>query len=228
MIDLKRFYSTDIGINADQLHNIVSKHKNSIFVDLGVRSGVSSEIMLINSNENNNKVFGVDVDWSLLNPSVRDHENYTILLGDSSTVGKYWDKKIKGLFVDTFHIKEQVLTELYFWYSHVEEGGFIAFHDTNWPEGKHDVYNGITWDRVEEGVKSFFNVQSLNYEDEYIKMSNYPESWGMTIVEIKKKKDYISLYPHWKEVINKRNNLIGIFWNEGNKSDVKIDLVLNV
>ena len=35
----------------------------------------------------------------------------------------------------------------------------------------------MTWDRVEEGVKSFFNVDSLNYEDEYIKMSNYPESW---------------------------------------------------
>jgi len=149
-------------------------------------------------------------------------------LGDSSTVGKYWDKKISGLFVDTFHIKEQVLSELYFWYSHIEEGGFIVFHDTNWPDGKHDVYGEITWDRVEEGVKSFFNVNSLNYEDEYIKMLNYPESWGMTIVEIKKKKDYVSEFPNWEEIIDRRNHLISLFWNEGNKSNVKIDLVLNV
>jgi len=227
-MDLNRFYSTDIGINANPLYEVVSKYKNRTFVDLGVRSGVSSEIMLIDSHENNNKVFGVDVNWSVLNPSVGSHPNYTKILGDSSTVGKYWNEKISGLFVDTFHIKEQVLSELYFWYSHVEEGGFIAFHDTNWPEGKHDVYDGITWDRVEEGVKSFFNVESLNYEDEYIKMSNYPESWGMTIVEIKKKKDYVSEFQNWKEVIDKRNRLIGIFWNEGNKGDVKIDIELDV
>jgi trans-aconitate methyltransferase len=227
-MDLNRFYTTDIGINADPLYNVMSKYKDTIFVDLGVRSGVSSEIMLLDSHMNNNKVFGVDVDWSMLNPSVKSHPNYTTILGDSSTVGKYWNQKISGLFVDTFHIKEQVLSELYFWYSHIEEGGFIAFHDTNWPEGKHDVYNEITWDRVEEGVKSFFNVDSLNYEDEYIKMVNYPESWGMTIVEIKKKKDYVSEFPNWEEVINKRNNLISFFWDEGNKSNVKIDLVLNV
>jgi len=225
---LQKFYSTDIGVNANPLYDMISKYNNTTFVDLGVRSGVSSEIMLIDSKTNNNKVFGVDVDWSKLNSIVNSHPNYTKILGDSSTVGKYWDKKISGLFVDTFHIKEQVLSELYFWYPHVEEGGFIAFHDTNWPEGKHDVYDGITWDRVEEGVKSFFNVDSLNYEDDYIKMSNYPESWGMTIVEIKKKKDFISEFPNWVDVINKRNHLIGLFWNEENKSDVKIDLVLNV
>jgi hypothetical protein len=74
-----------------------------------------------------NKVFGVDVDWSMLNQSVGSHPNYTTILGDSSTVGKYWDVKISGLFVDTFHIKEQVLSELYFWYPHVEEGGSSHF-----------------------------------------------------------------------------------------------------
>jgi hypothetical protein len=227
-MNLTRFYSTDIGLNADFLYNIVSKYSNTIFVDLGVRSGVSSEIMLLNSDINNNKVFGVDVDWSVLNSSVNSHSNYTKILGDSVTVGKYWDKKISGLFVDTFHIKEQVLCELYFWYPHVVEGGFITFHDTNWPEGKYDVYNGITWDRVEDGIKSFFNVDNLNYEDDYIKMINYPDSWGMTIVEIKKKKDYVSQFSNWVDVFNKRNELINLFWNEQNKSNIKIDLIINV
>jgi len=227
-MDLKRFFSTDIGVNAVPLYDIVSKYNNTVFVDLGVRGGVSSEIMLLDSDKNNNKVFGVDVDWGMINPSVDSHPNYTKILGDSSTIGKYWDKKISGLFVDTFHIKEQVLSELYFWYPHIEESGFIAFHDTNWPDGKHDVYAGITWDRVEEGIKSFFNVDTLNYEDQYIKMSNHPESWGMTIVEIKKKKDYISEFPNWKEIIDRRNFLISLFWAEENKSDVKIDLTLNI
>lgn len=221
-------FNDDLGVNKNVLYDVVSKYTNTIFVDLGVREGVSSKIMLIDSQKNNNKVFGVDVDWTMLNDSVNSHPNYTKILGDSSTVGKHWDKKISGLFVDTFHIKEQVLSELYFWYPHIEEGGFIAFHDTNWPEGKHDFYGGITWDRVEDGIKSFFNVDSLIYEDEFIKMSNYPLSWGMTIVEIKKKKDYVSEFPNWKKIIDRRNKLISIFWNEGNKSDVKIELLLNV
>ena len=227
-MNLDKFYSTDLGINVDPLYTVVSKYKNTTFVDLGVRTGVSSEIMLLDSQTNNNKVFGVDVDFNWLNPYVNYHPNYTKILGDSSTVGKYWDKKISGLFVDTFHIKEQVLSELYFWYPNIEEGGFIAFHDTNWPDDKYDEYGDIKWDRVEEGVKSFFNVDSLSYEDEFIKMNNYPESWGMTIVEIKKKKDYISEFNNWDEIFNKRNHLISFFWNEENKSDVKIDLVLNV
>ena len=227
-MNLDKFYSTDLGINVDPLYTVVSKYKNTTFVDLGVRTGVSSEIMLLDSQTNNNKVFGVDVDFNWLNPYVNYHPNYTKILGDSSTVGKYWDKKISGLFVDTFHIKEQVLSELYFWYPNIEEGGFIAFHDTNWPDDKYDEYGDIKWDRVEEGVKSFFNVDSLSYEDEFIKMNNYPESWGLTIVEIKKKKDYISEFNNWDEILNKRNHLISFFWNEENKSDVKIDLVLNV
>jgi hypothetical protein len=184
--------------------------------------------MLIASENNNNQIFGVDVDWSNLNYELSTYKNYTKILGDSSTIGKYWDKKISGLFVDTFHVKEQVLTELYFWYPHIKEGGFIVFHDSNWPDGKYDMYGGIQWDRVEEGIKSFFKIQNLNYEDEFIKVKNYPDSWGMTIVEIKNKKDYISDFIGWDKIFNKRNHLISLFWNEGNKGNVKIDLILNV
>lgn len=224
---LHKYYPTDIGINANHLYETISKYTNSTFVDLGVRTGISSEIMLLDSEKNNNKVFGVDVEWSGLNSFVNNHSNYTKILGDSSTIGKYWDKKINGLFVDTFHIKEQVLCELYFWYNHIKDNGFVAFHDTNWPEGKHDTYGGIVWDRVEEGVKSFFNINSLNYEDDYIKVTNYPESWGMTIVNIKKKKDYISSFPSsWEEVISRRNHLISLFWDEKNVQDKNIDLLI--
>lgn len=225
---LEKFYSTDIGVNADVLFNMVSKYHDAIFVDLGVRTGISSEIMLINSEEKNNKVFGVDVDFSELNHSVSNHSNYTKILGDSCTVGKYWSKKINGLFIDTFHIKEQVLCELKVWYPNVVEGGFIAFHDTNWPKDKHDEYGGIIWGRPEEAITSFFNISELDYEDEYIKVSNYPLSWGMTIIEVKKKNEYISQYMNWDEVINKRNYLISLFWNSDNIKDINIDLILDV
>jgi hypothetical protein len=225
---LEKFINTDLGVNSLNLYNIVSKYNNAIFVDLGVRYGDSSMIMMIDSDIKKNKVFGVDVSFDSIDNSLKDNNRYEKILGDSVTIGKYWTKKINGLFIDTFHIKEQVLSELYFWYPHIEEGGFIVFHDTNWPEGKYDIYGGVAWDRVEDGIKSFFGVDSLNYEDQYIKMLNYPESWGMTIVEIKKKKDYIESLLTWKEVFKKRNTLINIFWNEENKGNIKIDLDIDV
>ncbi len=228
MIDLTKFYDSDLGINVDFLYEQVVKHKNAIFVDLGVREGLSSQILLIESDTNKNEVYGVDVDFTMLNSTLNNHPNYYKILGDSVTIGKIWDKKIKGLFIDTFHIKEQVLCELYYWYKHLEDDGFIAFHDTNWPESKNDIYGGETWDRVEDAIKIFFNVDKLNYEDEFIRIRNYPESWGMTIVEIKNKKNYYNENINWKEIMNRRNFLISIFWNKDNIGDLKIDLNIDV
>ena len=37
----------DLGVNKNVLYDVVSKYTNTIFVDLGVREGVSSKIMLI-------------------------------------------------------------------------------------------------------------------------------------------------------------------------------------
>ena len=76
-MDFSKFSSTDIGVNASKLYEVISKYNNSTFVELGVRSGVSSEIFLIDSEKNNNKIYGVDVDWSLLSPYVNSHINYT-------------------------------------------------------------------------------------------------------------------------------------------------------
>jgi hypothetical protein len=50
----------------------------------------------------------------------------------------------------------------------------------------------------------------------------------MTIVTIKKKKDYIKLYKNWKYIFERRNHLISLFWDNDNKNNVKIDLEINV
>jgi hypothetical protein len=220
--------SSDLGPNAIKLYEKIANRKNKIFVDLGVRHGISSKVMLIDADINGNKVYGIDVDDSFLHSSVRNNQHYNFLMGDSVTVGKYWNEKINGLFVDTFHIKQQVLCELFFWFEHVEEGGFIAFHDTNWPENKHDVYGGIIWPRVEEAIKLFFNIDSLNYVDEYIKVVNYPDYWGLTIVDKIKHKNFKENIENWSEIFKSRNQLISIFWNENNIGNRIIDLNIYV
>jgi len=223
---LEFLQNSDLGPNVYRLFEKAAKVENGLFVDLGVREGVSSEIFLLTSNQGN-KVLGVDVDWGFVNPNVVAHPNYTMRAADSVTVGKYFNHSVNGLFVDTFHIKEQVLCELYFWFEKIVEGGFVAFHDSNWPPGKCDIYGGKRWGRVEEGIKQFFQIQDLNYEDDYIVLEHYPESWGMTIATVKAKKDYKALTNEWSAIFKRRNDLISLFWNESNASNIVIELEIN-
>lgn len=192
----------DLGLNGERFYNKLKKYKNCKMVDLGVRTGVSSAIMLEDSIVNNNKVFGVDITKDKVNQNVLNHINYTFILDDSVKAGKQWDSgKIDVLFVDTLHIKEQVLNELYVWMRHLNEHGLVVFHDTNWPDNKRDFYNGKYWDRPEHAIKEYFNLTELNYKDEYLIVENYPESWGMTFVNIINKSPYFGKNVDWVEVL---------------------------
>lgn len=226
MKELKDILIGDLGISGYSLYNDTAKYENSTIVELGTYVGESTQLFLLNAEQQNNIVYSVDVTFNFLPNYIKENNRLKLILGDSPTVGKYWAKPVDVLFIDTFHIKQQVLSELYFWYPHIKEGGIISFHDTNWPENKYDVYGGISWPRPEEAIKDFFNISSLNYEDDFIQSINYPEGWGLTNIKIKKKKDYIKEYKYWNETFEKRNHLISLFWNETNKENVIIDLVM--
>lgn len=193
---------SDLGKNALILAEKVKLQKNSIFVDLGVRYGVSSFILLTDSEKNNNYVYGVDLANFVL-PEVIQHPRYSLILNDSITTGKEWDaeKKVDILFVDTLHIKEQVLCELYYWYPKLSNNALIVFHDTNWPIDKKDYYKGQYWERPEEAIKDFFELIDLNYEDQNIKVEHYPESWGMTFVQLNNKQKKYGKNVNWEEVL---------------------------
>jgi hypothetical protein len=216
----------DLGPSRPYIYEIVKNLTNSKIVELGAGYGESSQIFLLNSDTNNNKLYSIDVSFSLLPQHIQQYNNFIPILGDSPTIGKYWIDPVDVLFVDTFHIKQQVLCELYYWYSHIKNNGYIIFHDTNWPEDKYDAYGGINWPRPEEAIKVFFGINQLNYEDEFIQSKNYPEGFGLTIIKIKQKKDFVSLYKNWNKIFEDRNHLISLFWNEHNKNNIKIDLNL--
>ena len=80
------------------------------------------------------------------------------------------------------------MCELYFWWDLVRAGGVIGFHDTNWEVGRMDVWCGIEYANVKEGMLLFFNIDTLNHESEAISVKNYDEHEGLTFV--KKKKEY--------------------------------------
>ena len=221
----------DLGRGVYHLHDCVkSMGKNNIFVDLGVAQGYSSTVFLMGAEENNNQVYGVDVGYRALWDTVSNHPNYNKILGDTSTIGKKWNGgDISILLIDSVHVAQQTLVELYFWYEHIKEGGIVAFHDTQWegyihkstapdagyPPGSskkgYDDHGGRKWPTVDKGVKEFFGIDDLNYEDEYIKSVHNPEDMGFTIITKKKNHDYISGVNDWNTIFQDRNFLINHF-----------------
>lgn len=221
--------SSDLGINANRLSDFIATKKNSIFVDIGVRDGFSSGIMGINSKKNGNKVYGVDVNFNnLKTPLIEDAEYYQ-LEGDSSTIGKYAEiddlKQVDVIFVDSLHVKQQVLCELFYWVPRLKNGGTVVFHDSHWAEGQYAVINDKSWARVDEAIVQYFGLGSLeDYEDDNLKVVCYPESYGMTFITVNDVNKIESTVPNWSQVFQERNELIAQYWNENTVGDRTIEL----
>ena len=173
--------------SADRFFNEINKVKDGILVDLGVCDGFSSRLMLEKCLENNNLIAAVDINTRF----VSDNPHWNYINYDSAHVGENWeDKKVDIVFFDTVHVKEQVLTETYYWWDHIKEGGLAVYHDTSWHGYRHhsrhraagkqpgssrkgyDSYGGIDWDTPDRAVEVFFNVD-LNGSERNINNDNF-------------------------------------------------------
>tara|TARA_A100001201_G_scaffold49097_1_gene48942 strand:+ start:1610 stop:2404 length:795 start_codon:yes stop_codon:yes gene_type:complete len=235
----------DLGVNSWVLADLVKGINNGRMIDLGVRSGASSALMSIESEQRNNQVCGCDISFSEFFRRGRRfvNENYICYQADSVTLGKNWDEDpFDIIFVDTVHTREQVLAELYYWSNHIKEGGHFVFHDTHWvaPNGEDNPIedntysgeiDGVKWGRPDVAVTEFFNlpksVRQLNeYEDGDIKLKHCTESHGMTFVQVKTL-DAIQRFKEsidWDTVFEVRNRLNNIFLNPDNPNFVDWNL----
>lgn len=196
-------FNSDLGDNASRLFFATQNPKYKTFVDIGVREGHSSQIMLESAKDKKDaKVYGVD---SAFSDELKKIENpkYELIISDSIECGKEWKKeKPDFVFIDTTHTKEQVMGELHYWWDLLNIGGTMAFHDTFW-QGHYEQYAGEKYDLVDAGVKEFFQIPNLlYYEDDFIRVDSFPESMGMTFIQKKAEKDFkvdIS-QKKWKEI----------------------------
>jgi hypothetical protein len=223
--------SSDLGSNTYVLYDKIKDKKNSVFVDLGVRNGYSSAILSINSNDNNNKIYGIDVTFDDFIGEIVEKNNYFQIEGDSSSVGKYSEiedlNNIDFLFIDTLHVREQVLCELYYWVPKLKNGAIIAFHDSHWPEEKKENIGNKIWERVDSAIVDFFGLSELkDFSNKNIEVSCYPDSWGMTFVKISNVEKFKNHIKDWNSVFEKRNELISVYWNSDSIKDKVIDLNL--
>lgn len=237
MSDLINWFNSpgisDLGENALVLLDLVKTKKNSRFMDIGVRGGVSSAILSYQNKENNNTVCGCDINFDLFFSGGGKYVNdsYTCYLYDSVTLGKTWDEDpFDIIFIDSLHTREQVLAELYFWSNHITEGGHFIFHDSHWENEDGDTIGGVEQRRVDEAITEFFNlptnVMEINtYENEDILLHHYPGSYGMTFIQVKTF-DVIKKFKEgidWKEVFEIRNHLIDLVMNTNNPKCISGD-----
>jgi hypothetical protein len=208
----------DLGVNGLRLFSLIEPCDNLICVDLGVRHGVSSAILSYRAEEKNTHIFGCDITFNVLDEWYDRTSNYHKIAADSVTLGKMWGEGLVDLvFVDTLHVREQVLAELYFWTDYIKPNGFFVFHDTEWEDGICEIYDGRETKTVNHAVMDFFGLKELDgeYEDDHIAVRHFKESYGMTFVQIKDV-SYIPEYKKnidWEEVFEMRNFLTNIYFN---------------
>lgn len=229
--DIAALKDGELGHNISRFIDIrKSFGKNNFFVDIGVESGKSSRILLDDAVDQNNFVCGID---PIKDPGISDliaNPNYIFLKKDSVTAGKEWRfTKPNIVFIDSIHAKEQVLMELHYWWDLLNVGGWAIFHDTQWEgyihkanhccAGKkpgnsglgYDFYAGTAWETPDKAVLKFFNIPSLNYEDEFITSIHMPDSLGMTFIHKKKDKDFKAAISNWSEIESNRQKLLACF-----------------
>ncbi len=221
----------ELGENMLHLVDIIEHREgNQVFVDIGVETGKSSKVLLHGALANNNRIYGIDPIPTIGIPGILDHPNYQILKQDSVTAGRDWvNEKVDVAFIDSIHAKEQVMLELFYWWSLVKVGGWAVFHDTNWagyihkPDhpcaGKkpgnsglgYDFYQGIAWETPDKAILEFFKISSLNHEDENIRAWHYPDSLGMTYIQKKTDFNFRTLTNNWNELESRRQILLKSF-----------------
>jgi SAM-dependent methyltransferase len=224
----------DLGPNAWILSDLAQTMKDARFMDLGVRYGASSAVLSVNAKENNNQVCGCDVNFNSFYEygSKFVDENYLCYLSDSVTLGKNWDEEpFDIIFVDTLHTREIVLAELYFWSNHLKPNGYFVFHDSHWQKNGGDVIGGIEWKRVDEAITDFFNLPTSvmemdTFETEDISLKHYPESYGMTFIQVKNLDSFSKFKKNidWNNVFEIRNTLIDMHFNTENPKFINCNL----
>lgn len=229
--DINALKNGELGHNISKLIEIRDSFgKNNLFIDIGVETGKSSRILMDGAVEKDNYVCGIDpIKEAGINDLI-ENPNYIFFQKDSVEAGKLWTKARPNIvFIDSIHAKEQVLMELYYWWDLLNVNGWAVFHDTQWAgyihkhdhpcAGKkpgnsglgYDFYAGVAWDTPDKAILKFFNIESLDYEDEYIKSIHMPDSLGMTFIQKKKVKDYKSDIKNWEEIESNRQKLLSCF-----------------
>lgn len=152
---IKHIYQNIDGwFDFDDIYSeMVKKHNNALFVEIGAAWGKSSSYMAVEiANSKKNIKFDVIDKWEDENGSFYEKylNNVNSILKyinpikgySTDVVNNYLDNSIDFLFIDASHKYEDVLNDINLWYHKVKHNGIIAGHDYNLYDFP-DVFNAV-------------------------------------------------------------------------------------
>jgi len=164
---------SDIYLHLPRFVQLVRKLNAQHVIELGTRTGVSTMAWLFGLEQTGGRLTSVDIDPR---PDIGDHDAWTFVQGDDcdpNVIARLDDADI--VFIDTSHHYEHTRTELAIYRHLVKPGGLIVCHDTQLehPEGAPLRPRFPVRTAIEEFVA-----------EEGLTWTEYPECWGLGIVEV--------------------------------------------
>lgn len=220
------FPPSDLGlINRFRFNRKVRALSHGALVDIGVRFGHSSALMLSGSRRRGLMVYGVDVDVSKCRKDVSQSARYRLVQADSATAAL--DLASRGpfsmVFIDGLHVEEIVLAEIRAWISLLAIPGILAFHDTAWAPGVRETIGGEAQGRPDEAVVKYFGLERLGpYESDELKVEHYKSVNGLTFVTVKRRFESPITEDEWARILAKRKWILSNFLTPTQMEDLGV------
>ncbi len=164
---------SDIVGHLPRFYEMVTSRDAKHVIELGTRTGVSTIAWLYALEQTGGRLTSVDIDSM---PEIGTFNHWTFIQGDDL------DRHIFGaldpadiVFIDTSHLYEQTLRELYLYRHLVNPGGLLVCHDTQLarPEGA-PVRPAFP---VRTAIEEFCEAEGLRWFE-------YTDSWGVGVIQL--------------------------------------------
>jgi hypothetical protein len=156
------FSSENKRVLADVLDELKAKNKLNSVLEIGVfRSKAESSTKVILDNKlDTTKYFGIDLLEQNLVPIRDDSKNVFALCTNSSNLDEIMNfckshsvEKFDLILIDGWHSINQVVLDWRF-VEHLNDGGFVVMHDTNYHPGPHCVFDAIDETKFEKARRA--------------------------------------------------------------------------
>lgn len=135
-------------------------------IEIGVGSCRSTVSFLVGIEESGGHLWSVEIDPTPVPEWLREHPQWTLVVGDSLDHHEAAPHDVDVLFIDSDHSFEQTFAELNAYVPHVRSGGVVLLHDT----GGHQP-------GVKKAIDLFCDPRGWEWEDD-------PNSYGLGTIRI--------------------------------------------
>jgi len=166
---------SDIHLHLPRFVAMVEEMDAQRVLELGTRTGVSTVAWLHGLASTGGHLTSVDIDER---PPIGEHDRWEFIQGDDTDpaiVARLGEHAYDIVFIDTSHLYEHTLSELYLYRWLVRPGGLIVLHDTELPRPEGAPLRPAY--PVKTAVTEFCDAEGYEW-------INIAECWGLGVIRL--------------------------------------------